>query len=169
MRNPNRRPWIVGPFAFIPLTQGLVATIDAADLPSAEGHLWYAQRINGVTYAARNQNRAGGRRGTLIYLHRVITGDLWPEVDHRDGDGLHNCRSNLRGASRQQNTHNRPKPQSNRSGFKGVCWDKAVKRWKAYLRLDGKQTHHGYFDTPEEAAEARRVAAKSLHGEFYRE
>lgn len=169
MRKPDRRPWTVGPFAFVPLTQGYVATIDASDLPLVSGHLWYAQEIGGSVYAARNADRTGGRRGRLVYLHRVVTGDAWPEVDHRDGDGLHNCRSNLRQATRRQNNYNRPRPQNNRSGFKGVCWDKAVRRWKAYLRLNGRQTHLGYFETPEAAAEARRNAAKSLHGEFYRE
>lgn len=160
-----RKPWIVGPVAFIPLTQGLVATIDAQDLPLAAPYLWYAQRIGDLVYAATNLRQRGSKARKLIYLHRLILPDV-PLIDHRDRDGLNNTRHNLRPASRAQNAHNSKIPVSNRSGHRGVCWDKALKRWKAYLR-DGKRQHHlGYFDTAQEAAEMRKRAEASFRGPF---
>ena len=41
---------------------------------------------------------------------------------------------------------------TNTSGFRGVCWDKRVEKWRAYLSIKGKRIHLGYFDTPEEGA-----------------
>ena len=161
----RRTPWIVGPFAFIPLTQGLVATIDAQDLPLAAPYLWYAQRIGGLTYAATNLRQRGSKTRKLLYLHRLILPDA-SLIDHRDRDGLNNTRQNLRPASRAQNAHNSKLSVSNRSGHKGVCWDQRVEKWKAYLR-DGKKQHHlGYFDTAEEAAEMRKRAETSFRGPF---
>lgn len=46
----------------------------------------------------------------------------------------------------------------NRSGFKGVCRVPKGDRWRAYISLQGKRVHLGYFDTAEEAAEARAEA-----------
>ncbi len=170
MPSKQRTPWTFGPFAFIPLTQGLVAVIDAKDLPLAAGRLWYAQRIGKSLYAAANPKRAkGGARGGLIYLHRVILRHEEGEIDHRDGDGLNNTRRNLRPATHRQNAQNRTKPKNNRSGHEGVCWDKAVKKWKAYLRAEGKQIHLGYFDSLEAAVDERKVAARHRYGSFYRE
>jgi AP2 domain len=170
MPRPTRRPYLAGPLAVIPLTQGLAATVDATDLPLAEGRLWYAQRIGKLIYACSNsKGRGPGKRGKLIYLHRVILGEDVAKIDHRDGNGLNCTRNNLRPATHQQNVQNRGAPSNNRSGHPGVCWDKAVSRWKAYVRTDGKQQHLGYFDAKEEAVAARVEAARKAHGEFYRE
>lgn len=39
---------------------------------------------------------------------------------------------------------------TNKSGFRGVCWNKKTKKWQAQF----KHKHLGYFDTPEEASNA---------------
>ena len=43
--------------------------------------------------------------------------------------------------------------------FKGVCWDKRDRRFKAHIKIDGKSTHLGQFNDEEEAARAYDVAA----------
>lgn len=52
------------------------------------------------------------------------------------------------------------------SPFKGVCWRPIPKRWKAYIKINKKQIHLGYFSTPEEAAVAYNNAAIKYFGEF---
>ena len=47
------------------------------------------------------------------------------------------------------------------SKFKGVCWDKTNKKWRADIRIYGKQTHLGRFDS-EEAAACKYDEAESL-------
>lgn len=44
----------------------------------------------------------------------------------------------------------------------GVCWSKANKKWKAYIKIDGKQKHLGYFDNKEDAIKARKEAEDLL-------
>jgi hypothetical protein len=85
-------------------------------------------------------------------------------VDHRDGDGLNNMRSNLRFATSRQNAMNRSKWKSSDSRFKGVHRD--GKRWRAIITLGGKRIHLGCFASDEEAALAYNDAALANYGEF---
>ena len=88
------------------------------------------------------------------------------EVDHISGDRLDNRRLNLRVASSSQNKMNRRKANGKSSKFIGVCWDKSREQWMARIKIDGKPTHIGRFDSELEAAERRDDAAVELHGEF---
>lgn len=58
---------------------------------------------------------------------------------------------------RNQKTHSA-------SGFKGV--HRHGRGWKAQIKLAGKITYLGTFDTPEEAARAYDIAADRMHGAF---
>lgn len=116
-------------------------------------------------------------RGTppnQVSMHRVILGaQRGQEVDHRDGDGLNNRRTNLRLATRAQNQRNKSATHTNRSGYKGVSlfttpgmW--ATGKWYARIKLNRQTIHLGYFATAEQAARAYDCAARLYHGEFAR-
>lgn len=92
----------------------------------------------------------------------------WPEhyIDHIDGDGLNNRLSNLRQATHSQNLCNRPKPASNSSGYKGVCWSKPAQKWQAQIFINGKAKYLGLYETAEDAHAAYQRAAPKYHGEF---
>jgi len=49
--------------------------------------------------------------------------------------------------------------------FQGVGWYKKMRKWRARIKIDGKQTTIGYFDDDKEAAE-RWDEAKMATGEF---
>jgi len=150
----------------VPLTRGFVALVDAADFESvmAAGH-WYANPGRYTFYARRQLTRPNGTQRGLS-LHRFLTG--WPMVDHINGDGLDNRRSNLRPASIATNNRNARLRRDNTSGFKGVAWDRKGSSWRAYIRLDGRRHHLGFFATAKDAAFAYDRAAIDLHGEFGR-
>jgi predicted RNA-binding protein with PUA domain len=59
--------------------------------------------------------------------------------------------------------------KNNTSGYKGVYWDKNIRKWKAALRLNGVKIFLGYFDTPEEAGVVYNNYVEQHHGEFYRD
>lgn len=40
----------------------------------------------------------------------------------------------------------------------GVCWSNTANKWKAYISLEGKQKHLGYFNNIEDAIQARKDA-----------
>lgn len=144
----------------IPLTQGKFATVDDSDYVQLSQHKWHAQFIYNKFYAARHSGNK------YIYMHREImdVNDPTVKVDHRDGDGLNNQRSNLRNGTHKQNLCNRGPQANNTSGYKGVF--ATGKKFLAYIKHNQKFIRIGEFDTAEEAAKARDAKAKELHGEF---
>ena len=158
---------VEGNIAYVPLTQGYDAVIDAADVPLVEWWNWCALVCPRTVYAVRGQRAAGVKR--LVYLHRVIVqtpDDL--ETDHKDGNGLNNMRSNLRTATRAQNQQNQRTRSDNASGAKGVSWDKQAEKWRADIRFNGKRRFLGYFRAIEDARIAYAVASQEAHGSWGR-
>jgi hypothetical protein len=89
-------------------------------------------------------------------------------IDHRDRCRSNNSGyvSNLRTATFAENNWNRPKYRNNKSGFKGVSFDKLTGRWRAIIRCNKVVHRLGRYETPETAAAAYNEAARRLHGEF---
>jgi len=151
----------------IPLSQGKVTIVDDGDFEELSKYKWCASYEHDNWYATRHVRRSNGSR-VNYRMHRQIMGVSDPKVfiDHINGDGLNNQRSNLRVATCSQNGRNRGKTKDNASGWKGVSRDR--NRWKARLRHEGKLIHGGHFDTPIAAAQAYNTLALRYHGEFAR-
>lgn len=88
------------------------------------------------------------------------------QLDHVDGNGLNNTRANLRPATNAQNNHNERLRATNTSGYKGVHWVRTNSKWRAEIRIDGRNRHFGYFVDPLDAARAYDAAARSAFGAF---
>lgn len=99
--------------------------------------------------------------------HEILAVADGLEVDHIDGDGLNNRRSNLREADDvQQGANKRNRKHSSR--FKGVSWDQRKKRWRASIRVAYKLKNLGRFAREEDAARAYDEAAITAFGRFAR-
>jgi hypothetical protein len=148
------------------LTPGRIAIVEAADAIWLRQFRWY---FSGHRYAAAHLKSPEGKRH-VVYMHRMIIGyPMDGEIDHVDGEGLHNWRANLRHASVAQNQWNRPAPKSNTSGAKGVSFISTRQRpakWHAWIEVNRRVIHLGYYRTFEEAAAARRAAEIEAHGDF---
>ena len=136
--------------------------------PSSRGHSVKAGDIAGTLkshgYLCVGINYNSYRAHRLIFL--MHKGYLPKTVDHINGDKLDNRIENLRAATVGQNQHNRKTNANNTSGYKGVCWNKAQKKWVARITLERKNIHLGYFANVEEASEVVRKAREELHGSF---
>jgi len=143
----------------IPLSQGLFATVDAADYPEIRKHTWSASRVGTKVYAVTGIN------GTTVAMHRFL---LRPRkgyvVDHIDGNGLNNCRCNLRVCTRAQNQVNRGPRRGGSSRFVGVR--RRGTRWQAGITYRGRWHSVGYYADEVEAAKARDRKAVALHGPY---
>lgn len=56
-----------------------------------------------------------------------------------------------------------------RKKAKGVCWKKDKRKWQAYININGKRKHLGYFSTEKDAIAARQEAVEKYFnqkGEF---
>lgn len=145
---------------------GLKTVVDDQDYWNAFRYRWGLSKTDNCCYA-HTRITVNGKRKTLL-LHRVLLGidDKNVVVDHIDGNGLNNQRSNLRICTQQQNIYNSRKSCSNKySKYKGVHLTKYL-TWHAEIRKDGKSINLGTYETEIDAAKAYDKKAKELFGEF---
>lgn len=165
---------IEGDAAYVTLTQGYTAVIDAADAALVQKGNWCAlveRRPDGSirnVYATRVEPDADGVPRTIL-MHRLILGaQKGEEVDHEDCDGLNNRRNNIRVATKAENMHNRRISIANSSGVKGVSLSRNRRKWVARIRLNRTEHYLGTFNRLEDAAAAYAAASVKLHGDFGR-
>lgn len=122
---------------------------------------WHAVPARSTFYAA---SRTGG---TTVYMHRLILQLPSPangvHVDHRDGDGLNNTRTNLRACTPAQNSRKRRTARAD-LGLRGVYLQRG--KYIARIGHGGKFEYLGTFDTPAAAGAAYDLAAQKLFGDF---
>lgn len=109
-----------------------------------------------------------GLNGREYLAHRLawlITHGEWPEaeIDHANGDRADNRLVNLRPATRSENSQNLGARANNSSGFAGVTWNKARRKWQAQITTRGRHKVVGTFDTPGQAGAAYQEAKAALH------
>lgn len=157
----------------IPLTQGLLARIDADDFALVSRFKWHAAKNgHGMPYACACLGKAQavemGKRH--IKMHRLLLGFPPGEIDHIDGDTLNNCRSNLRSATHTQNQANTSKRNAiaKTSRFKGVSWHRGSRQWQVFMKIDGRNAYLGAFKSEVEAAEHYDSIARKRFGKFAR-
>lgn len=112
----------------------------------------------------------GYKRGKVqevcVRAHRVIWAYVhgyWPDsVDHINGDRADNRLENLREVTVTQNAQNMKRYENNKSGHTGVIWMKRKERWRATIKILGRNKHLGSFRQIEDAVAARKQAEKAL-------
>ncbi len=120
-------------------------------------------------YAVRNIGTAKHKTERIVWMHREIMGpQTGVSVDHVDGNGLNNQRSNLRLCSTRQNQMNTMKTAPASSTHKGVWLRKDTGKCRAAIKVESKRVFLGQFDTETDAAMAYDRAAILHFGEFAR-
>jgi hypothetical protein len=153
---------------FLPIGFEALTVIDEADLVTISGwKLTIHVDQNGRRYVAARRYVEGRRES--VPVHRLILGLVKGDdhvADHIDGDGLNNCRANLRIATRSNNMWNRKPNRISTSQFKGVGFYPSKNCWRSRIKANGKVKHIGYFTSEIDAAKAYDIIAGELHGEF---
>ncbi len=167
----NRPIHIEGEIAYVPLTRGQTAVIDAADVPLVGNRDWNAQpNAMGGYYAASHWKSGDPKhlktKGPL-YMHRLIANPQPGQVvDHDNHDTLYNRRSNLVACSNRDNNDNRRGLHpTNKTGHRGVSIHTTKEGYKMYV---ARVTVAKYFPLTDKglqraAAEAMRLRKRVLN------
>lgn len=164
---PSRRGWHRGDRT-ISLSAGRVALVSAADFSCLSKWKWSYGRAGAHRKVPKGEP---GYPHRTILMHRQIMGLSFGDpcqVDHVNGDRLDNRRQNLRLATQRENSANMKRRGCNRSGVKGVVWDRERRRWAAFIKVNYKSISLGRFKTKDEAARAYESAARRHFGVFAR-
>jgi len=105
-----------------------------------------------------------------MLIHRLVAETFSPAtgmgitlfVNHKDSDKKNNYVSNLEWVTPRENSKHHYENSTDVRSHVGVNFYKPNRKWKAGIYKDGKDVHIGYFDTEQEAIEARREAELSL-------
>jgi hypothetical protein len=101
--------------------------------------------------------------GKMVLRHRIIASVFLgldidnPTIfiDHINHDKINNCVDNLRLVSNQQNQFN--------TNAKGYSWHKSSQKYRAKIRLNGKDIHLGYYNNEEDARQSYLNAKPKYH------
>lgn len=128
---------------------------DLEDYEKIKNYCW---RINNYGYLVS---------GSFI-LHRIVMNlnDSNFVIDHINHNKFDCRKKNLRICTVSQNGMNMLKPSDNKSGCKGVLFHKTINKWKAFIGINNKSIHLGYFDDFNEAVKARKDAEVKYYGEY---
>lgn len=138
-----------------PLGNNFFSCVDEEDLPLLRQYKWMLVRSKKKCYAAFD--KWNGKKTIRTYMHRFLMGvhgASTPLVDHIDGDGLNNCRSNLRLATHGMNTQN---VRTHRK-YRGV-----FKQGNGYIVRAGKN-YAGFFENETAAALAYDELVIGVYG-----
>lgn len=160
----------------IQLTQGKVVLVDDVDFEHLNQWKWFASKSCRTWYAMRtvNKSKENKKRKTILMHKQLMNTPDNMATDHINGDGLNNCRSNLRICTDFENAANRTRAKKDSSsGVPGVTWKKDVGKWCAKIMRYGESIFLGYFNDKDRAihrvnsykiAHARRSQHNRLAG-----
>lgn len=113
-------------------------------------HAYVRLYIDSVDYAAHHL--------VWLYVHGYLPGTL----DHINGVGTDNRIENLRITNSTENAQNQKGPKANNKvGLLGVVAFRG--KFRASIRVSGRNLHLGTFETKEKAHEAYLNAKRRLH------
>ncbi|MBO6755424.1 MAG: HNH endonuclease [Roseibium sp.] len=146
------------------------------------GKLFWKERNDGYfattgRWQEWNRRHAGTEAFTAIdgdgYLHGTIRNQKfkahriawvihygeWPkgQIDHLNGDRTDNRISNLRDVPNLVNQRNCVRRKDNTSGYTGVSFHRRSGKYRARVKIDGREIFLGNFDAADQAFLARVV------------
>lgn len=155
----------------VPTTKNMFAIVDAIDAPEVLKFNWTASKSKtDLTYYAAAHVTVAKNKYSTVPLHKFIAQRMGLAVhkviDHENRDSLDCRRHNLREALGSANRANSKLAASNKSGFKGVSWDKQTNKWRVGITYKRKFINLGRYEDINQAANVYDKAAIKYFGNF---
>jgi hypothetical protein len=146
--------------------EGLYTIVDPEDY-YRYGHMKWCLATHGTKpYAVCGVKQKDGSIKT-VRLHRIIKKPgKGRVVDHWNNNSLDNRNSNLRSATRAQNSYNRKKRKNATSKYIGISFNKRLRIWDVQIMHKGKHIWLGRFKREIDGARAYDRAALKYRGRF---
>ncbi len=124
-----------------------------------------AGNVNSAGYVRIGINYASHKAHRLAFLYMIGS---FPkhQVDHINGIKNDNRWCNLRKATNTENQWNKPLSIKNKSGYKGVSWDKKSNKWRVQVALNKTKKYLGMFESKELAYKSYVDFSRNNHNEF---
>lgn len=141
---------------------GRVKTIKTGRIrkPSLDAHGYYRVILN------MDGNGYTRKIHRLVAQHFIENTENKPDVDHINRVKTDNRLCNLRWSTESENQMNKSKQSNNTSGITGISFHKLKNKWQAFIMINRKKKHLGYFQNKEEAIQKRKAAEIEFYGEF---
>lgn len=128
------------------------------------------EKIKGITWYRCNKSNGektyiGNCKGRCIHRFIVNSSDGM-EIDHINLNPMDNRKENLRICTHQQNQCNQPLQKNNTSGITGVNFYTPRNKYRSRIKICQHDIHLGYYETFEEAVQARNIGMKCMFGEY---
>lgn len=102
----------------------------------------------------------GTMDGSFVKMHRYIL--KADRILHLNGNNLDNRDANMKDADHSHINQHRSKAEGLTSKYKGVAYNKQLKKFEVEIRKDGERYKLGFFDLEEDAAKAYNDKASEL-------
>lgn len=139
--------------------------IDNEDWERVSKYNWFVGKQKGNKFRVSTNKIKGTQKRLHRFILNIEEGNKL-QVDHINGDPLDNRKCNLRIIDNKSNSRNQSLRIKNTSGYKGVSWDKRVRKFEAYIHVDYKKISLGFFNKKEDAAKIYNEAALKYFGDY---
>lgn len=150
----------------IPLQNGMVALVDDEDYEKTIQRYWAVTSHDTTLSITTNIDDGGKNRAVslqrFIMQLNVRDGNV---ISFRDSNRLNFQKENLIVSDRKLVARKSRGQRNTSSKYKGVTWDKDLKKWRASIKAEGKRKHLGCFVLEDDAAKAYNKAVLIYFGD----
>jgi len=139
---------------YVELSNGGTMLCDESDWERFKDRTWIRNE-KGYVYTSKTKDW----QGCNLFHVAVIGKHDGMDIDHINRNKLDNRRCNLRVCSHHANSTNQSLSTRNTTGYKGIYRKHSgTKKWRAMIRINGKDIYLGDYENIEDAIQARKEA-----------
>jgi hypothetical protein len=151
-------------FAYVKTTCGKDILFDIEDYHILRNHTLFLDKYGNILTVWKTKNL---KRTSAPVAKLLLKRDGKTILKYKDGNKLNIKKSNLEVITHQIAHYKEKISKNNSTGYKGVSFKSHAKKYEAYIKIDNKKIHLGYFSKSIDAAKEYNKAAIEKFGSDY--